>query len=75
MIAAGINSAARPSASSGVCLYLKPSRVPGAAGAAGFEGFAAAVGASFLTAGTALTGGPPVEELASGASEVGGAFF
>jgi hypothetical protein len=75
MIAAGINSAARFSASSGVCLYLNVSIAPGAAGAAGFEGFAAAVGASFFTAGATLTGGFPAVELVSGVSEAGGAFF
>lgn len=50
-ICAGISSAASASASSGVCLYLNESRVPGATGPEGFADFAGAAAAAggFLT--------------------------
>ncbi len=47
----GMRSAARASASSGVCLYLKVSKAPGALGAAGFDGLEdTAAGGSFFGA-------------------------
>lgn len=50
----GISSAARASASSGVCLYLNVSRPPGGGAAPPLDGLeGAAAGGSFLTAGAA----------------------
>lgn len=46
-----IKSAAKVSASSGVCLYLKLSKAPGAAGAADFAGLALVAGGGFLGGG------------------------
>lgn len=63
----GMRSAVSASASSGVCLYLKVSRVPGTGAAAPFVGFdAAAAGAAFLTAGA---------EEALGPAEAAAGFF
>lgn len=50
---AGIISAARASASSGVCLNLKESKAPGAAGGGALPGLPVAAGANFLTASAA----------------------
>jgi hypothetical protein len=64
-IEAGINSAARASASSGVCLNLKVSSTPGAAGAALLAGLAAPGWLGFLAA-VELPGGPDETPLAVG---------
>ena len=61
MMLDGMRSAASASASSGVCLYLKVSKAPGAGGAAPFEGFDAGAtdaGTVFFTAGAEVALGP-----------------
>lgn len=71
---AGIMSAARASASSGVCLNLKVSNDPWAGGAPPFAGLAAAAGTIFLTCGAAAAGAegaglpesPPSEAVPAG---------
>ena len=66
---AGMSSAASASASSGVCLYLKVSKVPGAGAAPPLEGFeaaAAAAGGSFFGAGAAAGALPPSPPGAAG---------
>lgn len=65
-ILAGINSAARLSASSGVCLYLKLSRPPAGGGGGGLDFPPAAAGGGFLTAAGVedVVGGPPDAESA-----------
>ena len=49
----GIRSAARASASSGLCLYLKVSKDPGALGGGGFEGLAGMATTFFAAGGPA----------------------
>lgn len=67
----GIRSAARASASSGVCLYFTVSRALGAAGGAtlDFDG-PVAEGGSFL-----MVGAGPEDRPGDGSEAVSGAFF
>ena len=66
----GIKSAAKASASSGVCLYFTVSNVLGAAGGAAFDFEGPVAGGNFLTTGAGPEDGPGDES-----EVVSGAFF